>query len=70
MPKPAQMLSKVATEGVVLRLKIFATVDCDRPDAMASRYSLYLRSDINSRMRAFASICLTSWTIFYVSVEL
>ncbi len=32
MPKPLQIISSVATEGVVLRLKMLATVDWESPD--------------------------------------
>ena len=58
-----QMLSSVLMDGVVLRLKMFAMVDWDRPDAIARRYSLQWRSSISWRMRAFASMAshLLSW---------
>ena len=56
MPKPLQIASRVEIEGVVLRLKIFATVDCDSPEAIARRYSLQPRSSIKALIRAFASI--------------
>ena len=55
IPKPLQIISSVATEGVVFRLKMLATVDWDRPDSMARRYSLQFNSASNSRMRCFAS---------------
>lgn len=55
MPKPLQICSSVATDGVVLRLKMFATVDWDSPDSIASRYSLQFSSVSNSRMRCFVS---------------
>lgn len=56
IPNPTQMLSNVATDGTVLRLKMFATVDCERPDAIASRYSRQPRSCISSRIPAFAFV--------------
>ena len=69
MPKPSQILSRVETEGVVLRLKIFATVDCERPDAIARRYSVHYRSSISCRIRAFASIAHHLLSIFFIHLR-
>jgi len=58
MLNPLQICSSVATEGVVLRLNMFATVDWDSPDSIANRYSLQFSSSNSSRIRCFASTSL------------
>ena len=44
IPKPLQIASSVAIEGTVLRRKIFANVESERPHFFESLYSVQPRS--------------------------
>ena len=49
MPKPSQIASSVEIEGKVLRLKILAIVDSDKPQAFDNLYSVQPRALSRSR---------------------
>lgn len=55
IPIPRQMASKVGIEGIVFLLKIFAIVDSERPQFLASRYSVQPLSLIKQRSRSRTS---------------
>lgn len=55
IPKAVHTASKVGSVGALFLLNIFVTVEWDRPDSFASRYSVQPRSTIMPLIRPCAS---------------